>query len=71
MIERFQKYKRSRTSYLEKIPQNINKHNNFITLYNQIITMKGDLSKLVKYLHEIKKVSKKSTELSTGKNEIK
>ena len=43
MIEQFQKYKRSRTSYLEKIPQNINKHNNFITLYNQIITMKGDL----------------------------
>ena len=51
LIEQLDKYKRSRTSYLGKITQNINKINNLITLDNQIITINECLYKVEKYLH--------------------
>ena len=71
LIEQLDKYKRSRTSYLGKITQNINKINNLITLDNQIITINECLYKVEKYLHKIKSVSQKMIELSTDENEIK
>ena len=45
LIEQFEKYKRSRMSYLRKITQNINKINNLIFHDNQIITIKKCLTK--------------------------
>ena len=45
LSEQFEKYKRSRMSYLLKITQNINKINNLIFQDNQIITMKRCLTK--------------------------
>ena len=71
LIEQLDKYKRSRTSYLGKITQNINKINNLIILDNQIITINECLYKVEKYLHKIKSVSQKMIELSTDENEIK
>ena len=64
LIEQLDKYKRSRTSYLRKIPQN-NKIINLITLDNQITTINECLYKVEKYLHKIKSVSQNMTELST------
>ena len=66
LIEQLDKYKRSRTSYLGKITQNISKINNLITLDNQIM-----VKEVEKYLHKIKTVSLKMIELSTDENEIK
>ena len=40
LIKQLDKHKRSRTSYLGKIIQNIDKTNNLITLDNQIKTIK-------------------------------
>ena len=45
LSEQFEKYKRSRMSYLLKITQSINKINNLIFQDNQIITMKKCLTK--------------------------
>ena len=70
LIEQLDKYKRSRTSYLRKIPQN-NKIINLITLDNQITTINECLYKVEKYLHKIKSVSQNMIELSTDENEIK
>ena len=39
LIEQLDKYKSSRTSYLGKITQNINKINNVITFDNQMIAI--------------------------------
>ena len=59
LIEQLDKYKRSRTSYLGKITQNINKINNLITLHNQIVTINECLYKVEKYLDKKKSVSLK------------
>ena len=71
LIEQLDKYKRSRTSYLGKITQNIDKINNLITLENQIIVTKECLYEVEKYLHKTKTVSQKMIELLTDQNEIK
>ena len=65
LIEQLDKYKRSRTSYLGKITQNINKINNLITLDNQII-----VKEVEKYLHKIKTVSLKMIELYSQSKKI-
>ena len=59
LIKQLDKYKRSRTSYLRKITENINKINNLITLDNEMITTKECLYKV------------QMIKLSTDENEIK
>ena len=55
VIKQLDKYKSSKTSYLENITQNINKVNNLITLDNQTTAIKECLHKEEKHL--IKKKS--------------
>ena len=59
LIKQLDKYKRSRTSYLRKITENINKINNLITLDNEMITTKECLYKV------------EMIKLSTDENETK
>ena len=70
LIEQFEKYNRSRTSYLGKITENIKKVNDLVTLDNQIITIKECLYKLEKYLHKLKTASQITIEFSIYENEI-
>ena len=71
LTEQFTKFKRSRTSYLGKITQNIAKIHCYISLRNKLEEIKECLYKLEKYLYKIKAVSQDMIESTNDENEIK
>ena len=71
LTELFTKFKRSRTSNLQKITQNINKINYYISLRNKLEEIKECLYKPEKYLYKIKAVSQDMIESTNDENEIK
>ena len=71
LTEQFIKFKRSRTSYLGKITQNINKINYHISLRYKLEEIKELLYELENYQYKIKVLSQDIIESTNDENETK